>query len=237
MNFPDSACSDCRSLVSLVLYHPMSVPPFANPEITRRIRSEEDATARLIGRIFSLLVVDKLEPGIGSRTSQSRQLDDTETKLSCLAAILDKTYAEVETFLGRPGAISLANIISLTSSEMDTLVEGRAPTEVLNILQTTLDILKKDLLASLNAELPPDLVAIFHETYAEAQRLRAPDWLIEKLGDISEALSVVCGEPEVPVPRLELPEPGPRSPSNVSNLSIQSHGSETPLLNGISHPL
>ncbi|KAI9467388.1 hypothetical protein BJY52DRAFT_66741 [Lactarius psammicola] len=193
---------------------------FANPEMTRRIQSEEDLAACLIGRSFSSLIVKKLAQDISSRTDQGPRF---EAELLCLAAILGKTSAEVVTLLSQPGAIGLANIVSLTSSEMDTLVEGRVPSEVLDIFRTTLDILlADDLLASLNVELPPDLVANFHEAYSNAQRLQVPDWLIDRLGRILETLSVVRDEPEVT--RMAMPEPelGIGPPINTSNISLPS---------------
>ncbi|KAN0137286.1 hypothetical protein V8E53_004731 [Lactarius tabidus] len=97
---------------------------FANPEMTRRIQSEEDLAARLIGRCFSSLVVKKLTQDIGSRTDQSAQ--DNKGLLSCLAPILGKTSAEVATLLSQPGAINFANTVTLISSEMDTLA-NKAP--------------------------------------------------------------------------------------------------------------
>jgi hypothetical protein len=203
---------------------------FASSEMTRRVQSEEDLAARRIGRSFSSLVVQKLARDIGSpsRTAQGHQ-----EELSCLAVILGKTTGEVETLLSL-GAIGLANIVSLASSEMDTLVEGRVPSEVLDIFQKTLDILLAEVLLALpNAELPPDLpvVTIFHETYFNAQQLQAPNWLIDRLGQISEVLlSVARDEPErLPETDTEL---GPSI--HTSNLSLPSReGSTLPLLGTI----
>ncbi|KAH8982737.1 hypothetical protein EDB86DRAFT_2834233 [Lactarius hatsudake] len=192
---------------------------FANPEMTRRIQSEDDIAARLIGRSFSSLVVKMLVQDIGSRSDQ--HIRATPSELSCLATILGTTSSEVGKLLSQSGAISLANIVSLTSSEMDTLVKERVPSEVLGIFRTTLNILLAGhLLASPNAELPPDLVTTFHETYSNARRLQAPDWLMDQLRQMSEVVH------DVPVPevtRLELPgpEPGPGSPANTSYNSLQ----------------
>ncbi|KAI9458004.1 hypothetical protein BJY52DRAFT_1212387 [Lactarius psammicola] len=177
---------------------------FANPEMTRRIQSEEDLAARLIGRSFGSLVVKKLVRDIDTRTAQGYHYDVAWQ--SCLAAILGKTCAEVVTLLSQPGAISLANIVSLTSSEMDTVVEEGVPSEVLDIFRTTLDILAEDLLASPNADPRPDLVTIFHATYSNAQRLQAPDWLMDRLRQISEKLSVISDEPEVIMWAMPQPE-------------------------------
>ncbi|KAH9015798.1 hypothetical protein EDB85DRAFT_2024026 [Lactarius pseudohatsudake] len=73
--------------------------------MTRRIRSEVDIAARLIGRSFGALVVKKLAQDIGSRTDRGLRVNDSEAELSCLAAILGTTNAEVATWLSQPGTI------------------------------------------------------------------------------------------------------------------------------------
>jgi hypothetical protein len=181
---------------------------FANPEMTRRIQSEEDLAARLIGRCFSSLVVKKLTQDIGSRTDQSPQ--DNKGVLSCLAAILGKTCAEVATLLSQSGAISFANTVTLISSEMDTLANNGVPSEVQEIFLKTLEILFADSPWTLpNAELlpvlPPGLLAIFRETSPLGLRLRAPDFQMDQLKQILERLSVV--RDELGVTMLAMPEP------------------------------
>lgn len=200
---------------------------FANSETARQIQSEDDVAARLMGRCFYSLVVKNLARDIGSRSAQGHLPSVAE--LSCLAVILGKTSREVTDLLICPGAIGLASIVSLASTEMDTLVNEKVPSEVQNIFRTTLDTFLADLLALPNAELPPNLVAIFHVTYSDAKQLRAPDWLIDQLMQISELLSMVHDEPSVT--RLALPEPVLGSSSNTSNISFRSHdGSASPLL-------
>ncbi|KAH9051454.1 hypothetical protein EDB87DRAFT_838251 [Lactarius vividus] len=196
---------------------------FADPEMTRQIQSEKDPAACLIGCSFSSLIVKKLAQDIGSCTDQGPHV--TEAELSCLAAILGRTNAEVATFLTLPGVVGLANIISLTSSKIYTLIEGRMPSEVVDIFRTTLDMLLAEAQASPNGELPPDLVAIFQETYSNVQRLKVPVWLKDRLKQISEVLSVVRDEPEVtgmamPEPELGLPVGSPTS--NTSHISLPS---------------
>jgi hypothetical protein len=182
---------------------------FANSEMTRRIQSEEDIAARLIGHCFNSLIVKKVTQDIGN-TAEGHL--PSEAELSCLEAILDKTSRQVAILLKQPSAIRLANIASLTSSEIDTLAKGRVPSEVQDIFRRTLDILLSDLLALPHDELQPDPIAIFQETYANAQQLRAPGWLLDRLKQISEWLPMVLDEPEVP--RLSFPEPE----SGLSNI-------------------
>ena len=185
---------------------------FAGPERIRQIHSEEDIAARLIGRSFSSLIVKKLARDIGSHTARGHHASSAE--LSCLTGILGKTTVEVADLLRQPGAIGLANFVSLTSSEMDTIVNERVPSEVLHIFQMTLDILLADLLATSNANLPQDLVAIFHKTYSDAEQLQVPDWLMDRLRQVLGVLSMVQDEPE--------PGPEPGSPTNTSNISLPS---------------
>ncbi|KAI9447623.1 hypothetical protein H4582DRAFT_2137289, partial [Lactarius indigo] len=196
---------------------------FANPEMTRRIQSEEDPAARLIGHSFSSLIAKKLAQDISSRTDGGPRVKEAE--LSCLAAILGTTNSKVATLLRQPGAIGLANIIFFTSSTVETLVDGGVPSEVVEIFRTTLDILLAEVLLVLpNAELPPDLMATFREAYSNAERLPVPDWLKDRLGQISEVLSVVRDEPEVtgmamPTPELGLQVGSPANASHTSSLS------------------
>jgi len=122
----------------------------------------------------------------------SRDIHDV--KLAYLSSVLGSTNVEVGTFLSRPGAIGLTNIVSLMSSEMDTLVTGteRVPSEALNIFQRTVEILTEDFLTSPVAELPQNQISSFHETYSDAQkRLKTPNRLLDHLKRISDWFSVV----------------------------------------------
>ena len=183
---------------------------FASSERIRQFHSEEDTAARLVGRSFSSLIVKKLARDIDSHTTRGHRASVAE--LSCLASILGKTSEEVTDLLRHPGAIGLANFVSLTSSEMRTIVEERVPSEVLHIFRMTLDILLAYLQVYPNTDLPPDLVAIFHKTYSDAEQLQVPDWLMDRLRQVLEVLSIVRDEPE--------PGPEPGSPTNTSYISL-----------------
>ena len=177
---------------------------FANPEMTRRIQSEEDLAAHLIGCCFSSLIVRKLTRDINFRRYQVPRV--TYAEVESIATILGKTNAEVETLIGQPSAISLAIIESLTSGKVNTLVEKRVPSEVHDILLKTLDILfVDDPLAPPNAQLVSDLVAVFQEWTPLGQRSRAPDLRVDRLRRAIEGLSV--GHEEVEVVGLAMPEP------------------------------
>jgi hypothetical protein len=209
---------------------------FATREMIRRIQCEEDLAARLIGRCFNSLIAQKLARDIISRRAQGHHPRDAE--LSCLADILGKTNSEVTELLSQPGAIDLASIVSLTSSEIETFVKESVPglplvpPEVQDIFQKSLVILTEIFLALPNVELPHDLKANFHAIYLNAQRLQAPNWLLDQLERISERSYVdAVGLDVQVVPTLVFPEPEPGTPRNTSNLSSRSRESSTsPLL-------
>src|SRR6266702_917335 len=172
-----------QNSVSLPSYFPLP-----SSDITRRLQAERDPTAHTIGRCFGALVAKKLAADVNSHHSSDVRV--RVAKLASLSAILGSTSMEVETFLSQPGAIGLANIVSLTSS---TLVTEKLPSEVLDLFRTTVDILlAEDFLTSLDAGLPQNLVDRFDETYSNARQLQAPDWLpvMDQLGRISVKLSV-----------------------------------------------
>jgi hypothetical protein len=169
---------------------------FASPEMTRRIQSEEDVAARLIGRCFSSLVVKKLTQDISTHPDRDPLVK--QAQVSCIATILDKRDEDVLDLLGQPpDAICLANIVSLTKV-METLTKEKVPSEVQDIFIKTLAVLfADDPLAQPNAELPPDLVALFQDTSPLGRRLRAPDLRVDQLRRAIEELSVVRDEVEV----------------------------------------
>ena len=164
--------------------------PLPSPDMIRRIQTEQDPTAGMIGRCFIALIAKKLAADVDSRHSSAVRVRDA--KLESLSAILGRTPTELETFLSHSGAICLANIVSLTSSVMNTLfTEEVLSPEVLGISRTTVDtLLAGDTLTSLDAELPPNLVSSFRKTYSITQRPQAPDWLSRQLLPISEKLLV-----------------------------------------------
>ena len=164
--------------------------PLPSPDMIRRLQAEQDPTVVIIGRCFIALVAKKLAADVISRKRSDVRVRDA--KLESLSAILGTTRAELETFLSHPGAIDLANIVSLTSSVLKTLFTEEVPSvEVLGIFRTTVDnLLAEDSLTSLDADLPPNLVSSFHNAYSNAQRPQAPDWLSRQLSPISETFVV-----------------------------------------------
>ncbi|KAI9435903.1 hypothetical protein BJY52DRAFT_1330260 [Lactarius psammicola] len=121
------------------------------PEMTHRIHSEPDYSARVIGRCFEALIVNNLAACVESRTDSTVQISDKA--MGYLSAILGTESHDLRLWHGRPGAVELANLVSLIFSEIDSLPSDTAPSDVLDMIQQTYSILSRTLPAELNAEL------------------------------------------------------------------------------------
>ena len=158
--------------------HPENLEPLpsyvrvflASPRMTRRIQTEQDFAARVIGRCFGALVAKKLSADIDVRNGDKR--------LVYLSAILGIESREVMSLLGRPGAIELASIVSLRLADADSLVDDAMRSDILDVLKQTLHILS-EVLTGGHVDLPLPQVAQFHEMYSEA-----PEWLKDELEEI-----------------------------------------------------
>ena len=166
-----------------------SFVPVPDTEIIYRLQGLRDRHAATIARCFCAWVAKELAADINSRYSSDG------AKLERLSAILGRPLTEVEAFLLQPGAIGLTNILSLTSGVIKTSPNGKVPSEVLVMFQTTVDILLADDLSnSLNTDLPQDLVSSFHKTFSDVGKLRALDWLWDQLWPISSRLYAISYE-------------------------------------------
>ncbi len=116
--------------------------------MTRRIRIEWDGAARVIGHCVEALVVKKLVAGIKSSIDSEVRISDEE--LGYLSVILCTESRDLRLWLGRPGAVELANMVSLI---FNALFSDIAPSDVLDVIQQTFNILSQTLPAELNAEL------------------------------------------------------------------------------------
>jgi hypothetical protein len=167
---------------------------FASPEMTRRIQNEPDPTARLVGRCFASLIAKKLSSNANARSGANLRFSDAE--LASLSAILGSGSTSGES-LDRPGVIGLANIISLLSGEIDTLLDGKMPPDVEQIIQETVVILRTEALhakKNTGAELPLALVAQFRGVVSKVANAPAPEWLRVQLKEISEKLPTIPSE-------------------------------------------
>jgi len=166
----------------------------ASPEVTGRIQNEADPTARVIGRCFASLIVKKLSSDANARNGTGLHFNDAE--LASLSAILGTNGEMVDRF-DQPGFIGLANIISLLSREIDTLLDGNVPPDVEQIVQETVIILGTEALCakkSIGAELPLVLVAQFRVVVSKVANAPAPEWLRILLKQISEGIPTVPSE-------------------------------------------
>jgi hypothetical protein len=170
---------------------------FASPETIRRIQNEPDPTARVIGRCFASLIAKKLSSDANALRGANLCFSDAEQ--ASLSAILGSgsTSGEMADRLDQPGVIGLANIISLLSGEIDTLLDGKLPPDVEQIIQETVVILGTEALHAkrkTGAELPLALVAQFRAVVSKVANAPAPEWLRLQLKEISEGLPTIPSE-------------------------------------------
>jgi hypothetical protein len=105
----------------------------------------------------------------------------------CLSTILDATSKEVIDWIGQRGAISLANLVSLATSEAELLVTGGIPSEALDVLQRTLEILIEEL-PHASADVSGDLAVKFCKLYSKIDSAWGTIWLKYQLRPIHERL-------------------------------------------------
>ena len=123
----------------------------ATPELSRHIQIEMDPVTRAIGRCFEALIVDNLAACVKSRTDSTAQ--NSDKAFACLLAILGTEHSNLRFWLGLPGAVGLANMVSLTFSGIDSLFSDTVPSDVLDMMQLTFGFLSRRLPAELYAEL------------------------------------------------------------------------------------
>ena len=109
------------------------------PEITHRVQIEEDSGVRVMGHCFEALIVKKLAADLDS-------IKDVE--LACLSAILGIKSHDMALYLSQPDTVSLANVISFSFEKIGTMIPTTVPSDVLDMVQQTLDILSQPMSTS-----------------------------------------------------------------------------------------
>ena len=164
---------------------------FAVPEMILQIRAEEDVSIRVIGRCLGSLLANKLVQDVTdypqrySRTGTG--LFVTQAELVSLSTLLENASVDVIKWLGQKGAIGLANVVTLASSEAELLFADKIPSEALDILQKTLEILVREL-PHLNADISDNLAVQFCKLYSKVDNVWGTIWLKYKLRPIHERL-------------------------------------------------
>ncbi|KAH9032924.1 hypothetical protein EDB84DRAFT_1489467 [Lactarius hengduanensis] len=181
--------------------------------MTRRIQTEKDLAARVIGRCFGALVAKKLSADI-----DLPRVHANDERLVCLSAILGTDSRDVMSLLGKPGTIELAGIVSLMLVA-DSLVGDTIPPNVLDMFKQTLRILSRPLLTEGDLLLPPNQVELFHENYSRALESLNRNWLKDELQHVSDRLPSSSSTAQGGIP---FPEPAQGSLSNDSHVSKQS---------------
>lgn len=173
------------------------LPSRSYTNLARHLQTEQDPIAGMIGRCFVALLSKKLAVDLNPCPSSNDPIHVTKDE----EAGLSNAVTEVQTSLTKSDAISLASIVHLMRSDMNTLVTENVPPEVLKIFRTTVDILAEELTTPIAESRPPptgkledSTAAAFLAIHSDAQRrLKAPNyqWLVDELNQISE--SVISG--------------------------------------------
>ncbi len=111
---------------------------FSDPEITGHIREHPDFSIRVLGHCVWALIVNKLVADIEARAHPT-----SNAELAFLSAIFGPKSPDVMLCLSQPSAVAVANMISLTFGELATLVAGTVPSDMLDLVQQTLDTLSE----------------------------------------------------------------------------------------------
>ena len=159
-------CLNCRWYMAQT-YHTLAastpLPSYflsilASPDMihlikTGVIKTGQDAEAGVTERCFGALVAVKLVADLRLHTDSNVQISSDE--LACLSAILDTDNHTLKIWLGQPGAVELASLISLTVGLIDTLYlfSDTPPSGMLDMVQQTSNILIRTLPVELNVEL------------------------------------------------------------------------------------
>ena len=117
---------------------PSYIVTFVTQATTRRIVRESDVAVRLVGRCVEVLVVKKLVAGIKSHTNSTARINDED--LACLSAILGIKRRDTEFSLVVPTTVELASMVSLALGDVGSLVNSAMPSDVLHIVQQTLQL-------------------------------------------------------------------------------------------------
>jgi hypothetical protein len=120
----------------------------------RRIRMERNVAARVVGLCVGALIVKKLVAGVQSSTNSYLQISDEE--LSYLSTILGTRNHNMRLCLKWPGALELASLVSLALGDVGSLPVNALPSDVLDVVQETLDILSQALPVDITVEVPLD---------------------------------------------------------------------------------
>ncbi|KAN0137246.1 hypothetical protein V8E53_004956 [Lactarius tabidus] len=134
---------------------PSYLPNTLIPEITRRTQTEQDFRVHVIGRCFGALIVKKLVADIDSRIEPVR-----DAELACLSAILGAKSRDMKLYLSRPDTVTLVNMVSFLTDDVVTMSQNTFPSDVLDVVQQTLDILSHPISTPGSAGLGQPIVII-----------------------------------------------------------------------------
>ncbi|KAF8261190.1 hypothetical protein EI94DRAFT_822090 [Lactarius quietus] len=125
----------------------------AGLEITGHTRTEVDKVTRVMGSCVEALVVKNLVVRMNSRTDSDSTFQISDKELACVSAILGTESHDLRLWLSRPGAVELATEVSLVFSEIDMLFTYTPPSDVLDMVQETCNLVSFQVPYELYAEL------------------------------------------------------------------------------------
>ncbi|KAH9034782.1 hypothetical protein EDB84DRAFT_1438034 [Lactarius hengduanensis] len=164
-------------------------PPASTPAARTPAPAEGKSGSSLTGKLRTVVNAVLLTVMLSSEFDCNEHLPKAARQIRqkklCLSAILGTESREVMvmSWLGDPGTIELANIVSLMLVDADPLVGDKMPSDVLDVFKKTLNILSQALLGKIHADLPLLQITQFHEIYS-----KAPTWLTDELRQISDKL-------------------------------------------------
>ncbi|KAF8269068.1 hypothetical protein EI94DRAFT_1047295 [Lactarius quietus] len=170
----------------------------ARPEITQYILTEKDITIRITGCCFGALIASKLVDALEPPISLSGPKRDAE--MACISAILGTGVTGHHDGLLSPyqlHLINFRNVVSLISSEIDTLFtsEGR-PADLLIIAQDTLYVIANSLRDSVFVlgGLPKDQGRLLQEMYSDVEHALSSEQLKDETLKTLERLREILGK-------------------------------------------
>jgi len=167
----------------------------SRPEIARCIRPERDLAARIIGRCFEALIVNKLVDDFKSQISSRNGVYDAQ--LAYISSIIGTEPHELLRWPRLSTVIKLRNMVSLVSGDIEVLFTlGPTPADVLDIVQQTLNILSPDLVrGSAFEDLPIDQVVLLREICSRIANAQPPYRLNEQTAEILYQLQQISKRP------------------------------------------
>ena len=168
---------------------------FARPEIIHHLRTEQDAAVRITGCCFGALVASKLVDALEPPISLGSPIPNAD--VACISAILGTEHRDDLFSPNQLHLINFRNIVSLMSSEIDTLFTSEGiPADLLVIAQNTLYVIANSLRDSIFVlgGLPREQGRLLREMYSDVEDALSSDQLKNETVKTLERLRQISGK-------------------------------------------